>query len=362
MNALPMTVPMNDLRRAAVREQAELTRIVNEVVASGWYVLGPNTEQFESEFAAYLGAAQAVGVANGTDALQLALSAVGCRPGDVVLTVANAGGYTTAACRALGLVPRYVDIDPDTLQIATASAEAGLEGAAALVITHLYGAVTPDLESLCATARQAGIRVVEDCAQAVGATHAGRRVGTFGDAAAVSFYPTKNLGALGDGGAVVTGDQAIADAVRSLRQYGWGERYVVNRPDGRNSRLDEVQAAVLRHRLTLLDGLNERRRLIYGRYVEAAGPGLTFPTVDVAGSAAHLAVARSGARQEFRERLRALGIATDVHYPVPDHRQPTAEPGVALPETEAAVEQIVSLPLFPDLSDDEVARVCAALS
>ena len=265
------TIPFNALGRAVQVQRDALDAAIGDVLDSGWFVMGPQHDGFERELAAYLGVDHCVAVANGTDALELALLSVGCRPGDTVVAAANAGGYGTAAARKLGLHVRYADVDAETLQMDTTSLAAVLaQPARAVVLTHLYGHMAP-VEQVRALCDAHGVALVEDCAQAAGAHRDGRNAGSFGDAATFSFYPTKNLGALGDGGAVVTPDASRAQELRRLRQYGWSQRYVADTPGGRNSRLDEMQAAVLRVRLPLLDAGNGRRRDIAQAYAKALG-------------------------------------------------------------------------------------------
>ena len=356
---------MNDLRTGWLAVDPEVRDAVARVLRDGRYVKGPEHDSFEDELASYLGVAHAVGLASGTDALALSLLAVGCQAGSEVVTVANAGGYSSIAVALIGARVAYADVDPMTLLATpeTVAAALGRE-TRAVVITHLYGNVA-DASSIAAICRARGIAVVEDCAQAIGGERDGARIGTFGDVAALSFYPTKNLGAAGDGGAVATDDPAIADRVRSLRQYGWSPRYVVAIPDGRNSRLDEIQAAVLRIGLRRVDELNARRRAIVERYADAIrGPGLRVVTGAGVPSVAHLAVVRATDRPRVRAAFEAAGVATEIHYPVPDHRQPGL-PGparvTALPETERAVGEILTVPCYPSMTEGDVDRVCALL-
>jgi aminotransferase EvaB len=334
-------VPMNDLRRGFAEQAADLRAAVEEVVSSGWYVLGPQHDRFEAEFAQFLQVEHCVGVGNGTDALELALLSVGCQPGDEVVTAANAGMYTSAAALKAGLVPRFADVDPDSLLL------------------------TAETVELC---RTAGVALVEDCAQAAGATLDGSPAGSLGDVASFSFFPTKNLGALGDGGAVVTQDPERAQLLRRLRQYGWSKKYTATEPRGRNSRLDELQAAALRVRLPRLGAWNERRRDIVARYADALVSG---PRRMVHGEAAqspayvgHLAVMATPSRDEDRAAFSAAGILTDVHYPLPDHHQPVlagATRGVSLPVTERAATEILTVPCFPQMTETEIERVCDVL-
>jgi len=358
-------IPVADPHRVVEAQRAELDAALARVLESGRYVLGPEHDLFEIELARYLGAECCVGVASGTDALEIALRSVGCDKGDEVITAANAGFYATAAAHAAGLRVRYADVDPETLVLSAESVEESLTSETrAVVVTHLYGLMA-EVESIVELCRARGIAVVEDCAQAAGARRGGRMAGTFGDAAAFSFYPTKNLGALGDGGAIVTDDAGVAERAKRLRQYGWETKYRVAHPGGRNSRLDELQAAILRTRLPHLDAWNDRRRSIAARYAQAlpehAGRFLSRLGGDYV---AHLAVVLTADRDAVRSHLHAAEVGTDIHYPIPDHRQPvwgTALEKLRLPVTEHAAEHVVTLPCFPELTDNEVARVCEAL-
>jgi aminotransferase EvaB len=357
-------VPFNALGRSTAAMRDELDVAIGRVLTSGWFVLGPEHDAFESELASYLGTAHAVAVANGTDALQLALQAAGVGEGDLVLTAANAGGYTSTATLAIGAVPVYADVDASSLLLTVATIEAAVlrlgRPPRALVVTHLFGAAA-DILAIVAWARPLGIVVVEDCAQSLGARAGDAMAGSVADVATTSFYPTKNLGALGDGGAVLTSDDGIALAVRELRQYGWRSKYRATRPGGRNSRLDELQAAVLRAKLPHLDVWNDRRRQIHRRYEEAGSPRARLVNTSGPHFAAHLAVLEVADRDSARAVFDRHGIRTDVHYPIPDHRQEVSVDDVALPVTEAAAGRILSIPLFPELTDDEVERVCRAV-
>lgn len=360
----PVTVPLNDLSRALRTERAELLDAMARVVDSGWLVHGPQHAGFEQDLAAFLGVEHALGVASGTDALELAMRAVVPADRRVVVTAANCGGYSTTAARRSGFEVRYADVDPGT-HLLTPETLAPVLGAevGAVVVTHLYGR-SADVGAIRAACEPLGIRVIEDCAQALGATRPEGRVGSLGDVAAFSFYPTKNLGALGDGGAVATPSAEVAQTVRELRQYGWQGKYTIGRRGGVNSRLDEVQAAVLRTRLPRLDAGNARRRAILAAYGDAAPADVRVLPAEDEGHAAHLAVVETERRDELVAHLAAHGVRTDVHYPVPDHRQPAIaaeHADVRLPVTERLAASVLSLPLFPELTDDEVARVAAAL-
>ncbi len=347
-------VPVNDLARHNAPLLGELENAVRAVLSGGWYILGPQVRSFEAEFAQYCGVAHCIGVGNGTDALEIALRALEVGPGDRVATVANAGGYASAAIRAAGAEPLYVDIDPRTMLMDTAALARAAPRARAVIVTHLYGRMA-DMPAILAAA--GALPVIEDCAQAHGASFQGRAAGAWGRVGCFSFYPTKNLGALGDGGALITGDAGLAARIGALRQYGWTSRYRAAVPRGRNSRLDEMQAAVLRVKLPYLEKWNARRREIAGLYNDLLAGVVETPPGAAEDYVAHLYVVRVKDRERLRERLKAAGIGTDVHYPVPDHRQEAAPVPVALPETERCVAEVLTLPCFPEMTAGEVRRV-----
>lgn len=359
------TIPMNDLSRGIERDRVSLTSAALSVFDSGFVVMGPQHDSFQVALAEYWGVESVVGVASGTDALELAIRAAMPDGKHTVLTAANAGGYTSIAARRAGFDVRYADVDSESLCLTSSSmADALVDDVGVIVVTHLYGNVT-DIGHLVARAHRAGARVVEDWAQSIGALNPAGTRGITGDIAATSFYPTKNLGALGDGGAVATNDPDLTKLLVRLRQYGWDSKYHVALSGGINSRLDELQAAFLNVRLPLLDLFGTRRRFIVGRYVDAARRGNGAIDVFPANGrhhVAHLAVARTNHRNEVRAQLASHGVATDVHYPIPDHQQPglKASP-VSLPETERAAKEIFSLPCFPELTDHEIDVVCAAI-
>lgn len=346
---------------------------IARVLDSGRYILGPEVAAFEREFAAWLGAKSCVTVANGTDAIELALRAVGVRPGDGVVVPANTVSATIAAVIAAGGTPVFCDVDLSTMTLSPGKLRELLDSprgraVRAVVPVHLYGQPCA-MPEIVALAGECGLKVVEDCAQAHGAAVAGRRVGTWGHAAAFSFYPTKNLAALGDGGAVATNDERVAAEVLALRQYGWRERYVSSGEGGRNSRLDEIQAAVLRARLPLLDAENARRRELASLYArELAGLGIVLPpqsdgeTVPVF----HQYAVRAPGRERLRVWLEARGIVAQALYPMPLHRQPAfarwapVEPD-ALAECERCCAEVLSLPVHPALKEAEVRQVAAAV-
>jgi dTDP-4-amino-4,6-dideoxygalactose transaminase len=360
-------IGINDLKRHAVSTAAVVREAVDRVLESGWYVLGRENEAFEEEFAQFCGASHCIGVANGTDALELGLRALSVREGSRVVTVANAGYYTATALGAIGAIPVYADIDGKTRlmdlnHLADLIAAGGID---AVVITHLFG-LLHDMEAVLRITDPAGIPVLEDCAQAHGASRGGRSAGSFGAAASFSFYPTKNLGALGDGGAVVTQDANVAQSIRRLRQYGWEAKYKVSTSGARNSRLDEMQAAVLRAKLPFVESWNSRRREIATRYsTEIKSPRVNCPQVLGEEYVGHLYVVTCDDRQSLSQHLSIAGIGTDIHYPIPDHRQAAvsqAFSSVHLPITEVLAGKILTIPCYPELLDHEVTRVIAAIN
>src|SRR5450432_1420850 len=348
----------------------EIDAAIARALDSGWYILGQEGRAFETEFAAWLGAGTAVGCGNGTDAIALALRGLGIGAGSTVVTVSHTAVATVAAIESTGAVPLLIDIEPDhytmdpaELAAVLADPPPGLPPIRAVVPVHLYGQVA-DVEVIGTLCRRHGLALIEDCAQAHGAKRNGRMAGTFGDAATFSFYPTKNLGALGDGGAVVARDPALAVRVAALRQYGWRQHYISDEV-GVNSRLDELQAAILRVKLTHLDAGNARRREIaraYDAVLGSSAPRCRKGSEHVY----HLYVVRVPDRDQVQARLRGRGIGSGIHYPVPVHLQPAYADRVALgpsrcAETERTATEILSLPLYPELTDAQVGQVCGAL-
>ncbi len=364
-----MHIPFGDLGRQFAAHQAELEAAALRVLRSGWYVLGPEVRAFEAEWAEFCGVAHCAGVASGTDALHLALRAVGVQAGDEVITVPNAAGYTAFALRLIGARPVYADVDEQTWTMDPASAACLItKRTRAIVPVHLYGEPA-DMEALAGLGERRGIAIVEDCAQAHGAEAQGRPVGSWGAAACFSFYPTKNLGALGDGGAVTTSNAELVQRIGRLRQYGWSSKYLAVDRYGFNSRLDELQAALLRVRLQTLRVENERRRSLAALYRQLffGQRGLVLPDARP-GHVYHLFVVRvlERRREELRRALHERGIGTDVHYPVPDYLQPAFAdlgrgPGTA-PVSERLAGEVLSLPCYPELSLDEVRAVATAVN
>ncbi|HEY0181591.1 MAG TPA: DegT/DnrJ/EryC1/StrS family aminotransferase [Rhodopila sp.] len=353
--------------------KAEIDDAVARALASGWYILGNELRAFEAEFAAWLGTSAAIGCGNGTDAIALALRGLGVGAGATVVTVSHTAVATVAAIEMTGATPLLIDVDPadytmdpEALRAVLKHPPPALPPIRAVVPVHLYGQPA-DLDQIVPLCRAHGVALIEDCAQAHGARLHGRRVGTFGDAATFSFYPTKNLGALGDGGAVAVSDPALATRVAALRQYGWHKHYISDEV-GVNSRLDEIQAAILRVKLAHLDAQNARRSAIAAAYTAAlvGGPLGAPQQREGVDHVYHLYVTRSVDRDRFQAALKARGVGTGIHYPVPVHLQPAYAGRVAIDpagcsETERAAREILSLPIYPELTDLEVETVCAAL-
>ena len=357
-----MPIPFMVLGLAEDRPEVESA--IRRVIERGWFVLGPEVEAFEAEFAAACGAAHAVGVNTGTDALMLVLRALDIGPGDEVITTPLTAAYTALAIRMAGATPVFADIDPDRCTLAPHAVEAAITShTRAIMPVHLYGQPA-DMTALQALATRHGLAIVEDCAQAHLATAEGRPVGTIGIAGAFSFYPTKNLGALGDGGAVVTNDAGVAARVRRLRNGGQTDRYH-HVEAGVNSRLDEMQAAILRARLPFLPAWTARRRQLAARY----RAGLTGASAVLApeverGHVYHLLTVHADARDALRAHLAEAGIGTLIHYPRPVHRQPAFAdlPPASCPVADRVTARILSLPLHPALEDAQVDDVVIAIS
>jgi dTDP-4-amino-4,6-dideoxygalactose transaminase len=355
-------IPVFELKGQYNAIKDEVNEAVARVLESGWFILGQEVEAFEEEFSAYCGLSHGIGVGSGTEALHLALLACGVGPGDEVITVPHTAVATVAAIGLTGARPVFVDIDPASYTIAPDQLESRLTAQTrAVVPVHLYGQAA-DLDPILEIAQRRGLTVVEDCAQAHGVEYKGRRVGSFGRVACFSFYPTKNLGAYGDGGMVVTNDGALAQRVRLLRQYGWEKRYVSSLR-GLNSRLDELQAAILRVKLRHLDKWNEARRARARLYDELlTGSGVVTPTeMDYGRHVYHLYVIRCPHRDALKDYLAEYGVGTAIHYPVPIHLQDAYRVlGYRRGDfsvTEACADEILSLPMYPELREDEVREV-----
>jgi dTDP-4-amino-4,6-dideoxygalactose transaminase len=372
----PTPIAQNDPKASYLAQRTEIDAAIARVLESGWYILGKETAAFEAAFAATVGCRHGIGVGSGTDALILALRALGIGPGRTVVTVSHTAVATVAAIDMVGATSLLIDIDPahyvmdpQALAQVLASPPAGVPPIAAVIPVHLYGQPA-GLAAIADLARRYGVRLIEDCAQSHGATFDGRPAGSFGDVACFSFYPTKNLGAFGDGGMVTTSDDALAAELRAVREYGWrGRRYVSERT-GMNTRLDELQAAILSVKLARLGEDNARRRAIAARYDSglsgtAASPPVRAPRAE---HVFHQYVVRCPDREAIAASLRQAGIGSAVHYPVPVHLQSGYRERVVigpsgLAATEAAAREVLSLPMYPQLSaiDGAVDRVIAAL-
>ena len=363
-------VPQTDPRAAYLEYKQEIDAAISSVLDQGRYILGTQVEAFEQEFSQFIGADYAVAVGNGTDALVLAIQACGIGPGDVVFTVSHTAVATVAAIELAGATPVLVDIEPGSFTMSARSLETAIVGLRAgrprgVIPVHLYGNPA-DLVAISAIARRYDLVLIEDCAQSHGASLEGRSTGTWGAASTFSFYPTKNLGAIGDGGMIVTSDSTVAERARLLRQYGWKERYV-SEIAGANSRLDELQAAILRVKLRHLAADNERRREIAKRYSSSLSDTRLVLPRERAGACHvyHQFVVRSHDRDKLRDHLADDGIGTLIHYAVPVHLQPAYRgrltSGQSLPETELVAAEILSLPIFPQLTNEQVDAVADSI-
>lgn len=360
-----MSIPFFDLKKQYASIQSEIDAATARVLTSGRFILGPEVEAFENEFAGYYGAQHGIGVGSGTEALHLALLALGVGKGDEVITVPNTAVATISAIELAGAQPVLVDVRADSMTMDPAKVEAAITARTrALIPVHLFGQAA-DLDPLLDIARRHKLALLEDCAQAHGAAYRGRRVSTFGDIAAFSFYPTKNLGAYGDGGMILTNDAQLADRVRLARQYGWRERYE-SETHGLNSRLDEMQAAILRVKLKHLDEWNEARRERAAVYTEfLPNTSVRVPVeMPYARHVFHLYVVQAAQRAKLSEFLQTRGIGTAIHYPTPVHLQTAyldLAPSGSMPVAEKLAREILSLPLYPELPLADVRSVGEAI-
>lgn len=360
-------VRFNDLGRVPPEEREALLGALSGILDSGRLLHGPFSERLEALLSAEVGAPGVTLVGNGTDALRVALMSVGVLQGDRVITVANAGGYTSGVALSIGATPVLVDVDPETAQMDPSSLTRVLESGpkpAAIVVTHLYGQMAPILD-IMKIASSYEVPVIEDVAQALGAEIPEGKAGSFGAIAATSFYPTKNLGSIGDAGAVFSSSKELQDRCARLAQYGWGSRYTVEDLSGLNTRMDEIHAATLCHRLAALEDQNLKRRSIFTRIRDAVVRPRQLIGCEDGSFVAHLAVMRTPKRDEDRSSLENAGIESAIHYPVPDHRQPAwqglLETPVSLANTELLTDQILSLPCFPRMTEVEVDQVVTAV-
>ena len=360
-------VPLNDLSRVDPLIQEQVLGDIGEILRSGWFLKGRFTQALESHLSHMFGNSSITCVANGTDALFIALSALGVGPGTKVATVANAGGYTTGATIRLGALPVFIDVNPNTAQMSASALRTQLQSdqqLAVVVVTHLYGLIGEIIEiaNIC---REFDIPLVEDCAQSFGASLDGKLAGTFGVAATFSFYPTKNLGAFGDAGAIATRDIEVAQKVQSIAQYGWGTRYSVELSNGVNSRIDEMQAAALVRQLPLIQRNNDIRRDIVHKYSQALTSTRKIVMHDDERFVGHLAIMLTDSRESDQSQLASLGITTGIHYPITDNEQPAWKEllgDVQLPNTDKVQQQILTLPCFPGMTSSEINQVVTALA
>ncbi len=366
MSAVIQLLPSNP-KANYLAHKDEIDAAVARVLDSGWYIRGQEVTAFENEFAAYIGVRFAIGVGSGTEALHLALRACGIGGGDEVITVSHTAVAGVAAIELCGATPVLVDIDLNTFTIDPNRIESAItQRTRAVIPVHLYGHPA-DMESIMSVAHRYELRVIEDCAQSHGAVYKGQTTGAWGDIAAFSFYPTKNLGTIGDGGMVVTNDPELAEQVRLLQEYGWRQRYISELP-GLNSRLDELQAAILRVKLRYLDEENQKRQALAKIYYGVlSATSLTLPAcVLKASHIYHQYVVRSEHRESLREFLRKRGISTLIHYPVPIHHQPAYQGRVrragSMVNTEMVAEEIISLPMYPELTSEQVHQVAEAIA
>lgn len=372
-----MQIPQCNPLASYQQSKTEIDAAISGVLSRGIFILGEQVAAFEKEFADYHGAGHAVGMANGTDAIELVLRGLGIGAGSKVFTVSHTAVATVSAIERAGAIPILVDIDQRSYTMCPSSLDAAIKQhrskdpgphVDAIIVVHLYGQPAPNWRQISDMARNHNLRLVEDCSQAHGSQFGRTKVGTLGDAAAYSLYPTKNLGALGDGGICLTRDADLAGKLKGLREYGWTKRYV-SEFSGANSRLDELQAAILRIKLKRLDRDNELRRSIANIYLSGIdNPRLTLPAQnEFCRHVYHQFVIRTKERDGLRRHLTDHGIGTLVHYPVPIHLQPAYHGRVPLSplglrQTEQAANEIVSLPMFPEMATDSVDKVVSILN
>lgn len=343
----------------------EIDEAISRVLKSGWYILGDEVVKLEKEFADFIGVSFGVGTGSGTEALHLALCACGIGHGDEVITVSHTAVATVCAIELTGASPHFVDIEPQFYTIATEKIKAAITpNTKAIIPVHIYGQPA-DMEPVLEVAKEHNLWVIEDCAQAHGALYKGKRIGSLGDIGCFSFYPTKNLGAIGDGGMILTENEELAKKARLLREYGWAERYVSHFP-GWNTRLDEIQAAILRVKLKHLDEDNLKRRQLADIYKsKLSQTSLTLPKVrNGVSHVYHLYVVRLEKRDRLLSFLREKNIGASIHFPVPIHLQPAyshLEGRDTLLETEKAAEHILTLPMYPELSASDISQIIQAI-
>lgn len=362
MTTSDQRVPFNDVSRR-IASLTDLNREIEALLQMGPFLNGAHTLRFEALFAKYIGSTHCLGVSSGTAALELSLKALNLKIGTNVLLAANAGGYGSIAIQKNALIPRYLDVDRNGLIDINALIN-NLDGAGAVIVTHLYGQ-TVQILPLLNELKERGIFLIEDCAQATGAYIGEQKAGSLGDVSAFSFYPTKNMGTIGDAGAICTSSSEIFNRVKKLREYGWSNRYFSEIPGGGNNRIDELHALILGAQLQHIDSWNKRRREIWSCYNSAISQGdMRILGENSHSFAAHLAVLQVKDRLRFRQYMSSQGIDTAVHYPFPDYVQSGLNPEkvfTSLPKTEELCNTVVSVPIFPEMSESEIDRVTNAL-
>jgi len=356
-----LTVPFGDLAKSNIH----YSKVIEEIFTSGTFVGGKYVEELESSLADYLDVDHVVSVASGTDALLLALLSLDLPENSSVWVVDNAGGYGSVAALNAGLIPIFKDASTINFQIDIENFDNPSELPSAVIVTHLYG-ITADIGEIVTWGRNNGVKIVEDCAQAIGASLNGKKLGTFGDVACFSFYPTKNLGGVGDGGAIATNNSKMAEVIRKRKQYGWSKRYFSEVSGGVNSRLDAINAGVLLAKLPMLDAANQRRREIYTKYSATDVNSTFFPKISIDSSfAAHLAVGQSNDPKKFINYFAQHGVEVARHYPFQDSVQPGLNhksPKVINRVSSLLCKSVVSIPLYPELTDYQVSQVCNTLT
>jgi dTDP-4-amino-4,6-dideoxygalactose transaminase len=359
-------VPLFNMELRLSKHRSLIEQSIKRVLDSSQIILGQEVENFEQKFAEFIGAKQCISVANGTDAIELSLRSLHVNKDSCVGLAANAGGYSRIAVESLGAKAIYADVD-DQSQCLSYRGVSDLiaRGASTIVVTHLYGRVAPEIVEIAALCKNSGVNLVEDCAQAHGSFLQSAHAGTFGDLATFSFYPTKNLGAIGDGGCVTTDNVGLANSIRALRTYGWTAKYDIQISGGRNSRLDALQAAILSDLLPILLEENNRRREIAKVINSKLTTDLVaFCNADDKGCNFHLFILRSEFRNQLRIHLEEHGIQSAIHYPIPDHLQEgwrSSDP-IHLPVTEQLASEILTIPTDPNLSDLEIERIIHAIN
>jgi len=358
-------IKLNNLSRHNTSIKNELEEAINRVFTSGWYILGSEVKLFESEFADYCGVSNCIGVGNGTDALEICLRSLDVGQNDSVACVANAGYYSSTAILSIGAVPKYIDVSWESMTMDPKSLEERITSdTKAIIVTHLYGQMA-NMPKIMAIANKQKIPVIEDCAQAHGAVLNGKKAGSWATLGCFSFYPTKNLGALGDGGAITTSDEKLTKKIMQLRQYGWDKKYQLNISGGRNSRLDEIQAAVLRVKLKYLDNWNNIRRKIASSYSKKLNSSdLLLQKNFGKDYVAHLYIIRSNNRKKWMKILNDAKIASDIHYPIPDYKQNNLINyfnNISLNNTEKCCKQVFSIPCYPEISELEFSKIIKTL-